>query len=223
MIGPESFYYRMKLQLNSGDQDAISKSKQADEFAWYLKNMVLFFPLSLTQIPETKQSEFLADPLLEPYHHFLEKKFRSSKHQLSPECEKIINLFEETSYKKWDSMTSKFLSTSQKEILLPMGKKQVTLEELFSYTCNDDVSIRQQAIHAVDEIHLEAKEMAENETNAILSYKKTLDTLRGFSSAEDFIALRDDIDLKTIHTMIDAVRESYSFSRDFYQFKADLF
>ena len=213
----------MKLQLHSGDQDAISKSKQADEFAWYLKNMVLFFSLSLTQIPETKQSEFLADPLLEPYHHFLEKKFRSSKHQLSPECEKIINLFEETSYKNWDSMTSKFLSTSQKEILLPTGKKQVTLEELFSYTCNDDVSVRKQAIHAVDEIHLEAKEMAENETNAILSYKKTLDTLRGFSSAEDFIALRDDIDLKTIHTMIDAVRESYSFSRDFYQFKADLF
>jgi oligoendopeptidase F len=57
--------------------------------------------------------------LLAPYHHFLEKQFESSKHLLSPEGEKVMNLFSKTSYENWASMTEKFLSKSQKEIDLP--------------------------------------------------------------------------------------------------------
>jgi oligoendopeptidase F len=83
--------------------------------------------------------------------------------------------------------------------------------------------VRKQAIKAVNEIHLEAKEMAENEMNSLLEYKKVTDDLRLFSSVEEFITLRDDISLQTIHTMIDCVKDAYDISRDFYRFKADLF
>ena len=134
-----------------------------------------------------------------------------------------MNLFSKTSYENRESMTSKFLSKSQKEIELPSWKKQATLEELLTCTCDKDASVRKQAIQAVNEIHLEAKEMAENEINSILEYKKTVDELRWFSSAEEFVALRDDISLRTIHAMIDCVKNSYDFSRDFYKFKAALF
>jgi oligoendopeptidase F len=65
--------------------------------------------------------------------------------------------------------------------------------------------------------------MAENEINSILEYKKTTDELRWFSSAEEFLTVRDDITLSTVQTMVDAVKDAYDFSRDFYKFKADLF
>ena len=54
-----------------------------------------------------------------------------------------------------------------------VGDKFLTL-----YTCDKDKSIRKQAIQYVNEIHLEAKEMAENEINSILEFKKTTDELR---------------------------------------------
>ena len=92
-----------------------------------------------------------------------------------------------------------------------------------TYTCDKDESIRKQAIQHVNEIHLEAKEMAENEINSILEYKKTTDELRNFSCAEEFLTVRDDISLETVQTMVDAVKDAYDFSRDFYKFKADLF
>ena len=222
-VWTESFYYRLKTSLNSEDQDAIAKWKQADDFAIHLRNELLFFELSLAKISEENQKKFLLDPLLQPYYHFLEKQFTSSKYLLSPEWEKIMNLFSKTSYENRQTMTEKFLSKSQKEIELSSWKKQATLEELFTYTCDKDEDVRKQAIHLVNEIHLEAREMAENEINSILEYKKISDELRWFISAEEFLEIRDDISVKTINTMIDSVKDAYDFSRNFYKFKADLF
>ena len=223
VIWSESFYYRMQTCLHSDHQEIRAKSNQADDFAIKLQNEILFFELKLARISPEKQSEFLADPILAPYHHFLEKQFASSKYLLSPEWEKMMNLLSKTSYENWESMTAKFLSKSQREIDLPSWKKQATLEELLTYTCDKDENIRKQAIQAVNEIHLEAREMAENEINSILEYKKTTDELRWFSSAEEFLTVRDDISLSTVQTMVDAVKDAYDFSRDFYKFKADLF
>ena len=223
VIWSESFYYRLLTSLHSDDQKILAKSNQADNFAIKLQNEILFFELKLARILPEKQSEFLSDPLLASYHHFLEKQFASSKHLLSQEWEKVMNLFSKTSYENRESMTSKFLSKSQREIDLPSWKKLATLEELFTYTCNKDENIRKQAIKAVNEIHLEAREMAENEINSILEYKKTTDELKWFSSAEEFLTIRDDISLQTVHTMVDSVKDAYDFSHDFYKFKAALF
>ena len=223
VIWSESFFYRLKRYLNSEDQEAIAKWNQADDFFIHLQNELLFFELSLSKISAENQKQFLSEPLLEPYHHFLEKQFISSKHLLSPEWEKIMNLFSKTSYENWQSMTEKFLAKSQKEIILQSWKKLATLEELFTYTCDKDRNIREQAVQAINEIHLEAREMAENEINSILEYKKISDELRWFWSAEEFLTVRDDISVQTIHTMINSVKDAYDFSRDFYKFKADLF
>mgnify|MGYP003305166450 CR=1 FL=1 len=126
-----------------------------------MQNKILFFEISLSRISEDKQFEFLSDPLLEPYHHFLEKQFASSKHLLSPEWEKVLNLFSKTAYENWESMTSKFLSQSEREIDLSSWKKTVTLEELSTLSSDKDENVRKQAIRWLNEIHLEAKEMAE--------------------------------------------------------------
>ena len=219
----ESFYYRLQTRLHSDDEELRAKSNQADEFNIHLENELLFFEISLARIPENKQWEFLSNSLLAPYRHFLEKQFASSKHLLSEEWEKVMSLLSKTSYENWESMTIKFLSKSQKKIELSSWKKLATLEELLTYTCDKDENVRKQAIKAVNEIHLEAKEMAENEMNSVLEYKKVTDDLRLFSSVEEFITLRDDISLQTIHTMIDCVKDAYDISRDFYRFKADLF
>lgn len=223
VIWSESYYYWLQTCLHSEDQEIRAKANLADEFATKLQNKILFFELSLARITEDKQSEFLSHSLLEPYHHFLEKQFASSKHLLSSEWEKILNLFSKTSYENWESMTSKFLSQSEREIEFSSWKKMVTLEELCTLSCDKDENIRKQAIKWINEIHFDAKELAENEINSILEYKKTVDDLRHFSSADEFVSLRDDISLDTINAMVDSVKDSYDFSREFYKFKASLF
>ncbi len=222
VIWTESFYFWLKTALNSEDQESRAKSNQADEFAVKMRNEILFFELSLSRIVAEKQAEFLANPLLEPYHHFLEQQFMASKYLLSSEGEKVLNLLTKTSYENWENMTAKALSQSEKEMDFPTWKKKCTLEELAVLTSDDDESIRKQAINLLNEIHLQTRDMAENEMNSILEYKKTIDDLRGFKTAEDFLKLRDDISVETIHTMVNTVQESFDLSREFYKFKASL-
>lgn len=219
----ESFYYRLRTTVDSEDLEMRAKSNQADEFAKHLQNEILFFELKLARISEEKQSEFLSDSLLAPYHHYLERQFNSSKYLLTPEWEKIVNLMSKPSYENRESMTTKFLAESWREIELPSWKKYASLEELFTYTCNKDKLIRDQAIKWLNEIHSEVRKTAENEMNSILEYKKITDDLRWFWSAEEFLTVRDDTTLKTIHTLIESVKDNYDFSRDFYKFKSDLF
>lgn len=223
VIWAESFYYRLRTTVDSEDSQMRAKSNQADEFAIHLQNEILFFELKLARISENKQLEFLSEPILEPYHHYLEKQFKSSKYLLTPEWEKIVNLMSKTSYENWESMTMKFLAESWREINLPTWNKYASLEELLTYASDNNKTIREQAIKWINEIHLEARKMAENEMNSMLEYKKTIDDLRWFSSAEEFLIVRDDTSLKTLHTLIESVKDNYDFSRDFYKFKADLF
>ena len=70
----------MQTCQHSDDKEIRAKSNQADDFAIKLQNEILFFELKLARITPEKQSEFLSDPLLAPYHHFLEKQFASSKY-----------------------------------------------------------------------------------------------------------------------------------------------
>jgi len=222
IIWTESFYYRLQRNLHSDDKNVIAKSNSADEFATKQENKLLFFELAISQIPTNKQTEFLSNELLQPYHHFLEKQFNSARYLLSPESEKVINLLTKTAYENWDNMTSKFLSKAEKEVELTEWKKSVTLEELFTLCSNENPDVRQIAIKAINEIHSEAREFAENEMNSILEYKKTIDDLRWFKNADDFVSVRDDVSINTVHTMIECVINDYAFSRDFYKLKSKL-
>lgn len=223
ILWAESFYFRLKSSLNSEDNEIRAKSNQADEFAVRMQNEIMFFELSLSKISPEKQSEFLSSQILQPYYHFLEKQFTASKYLLSTEWEKIVNLLSKTSYENRELMTEKFLSQYQYNIKIWTEEKKVTLEELYTYSTNKDPEIRKQAIQWINESHVAAKTMAENEMNSILEYKKTIDDLRWFKKAEESMSLRDDISLDTVQTMVDSVKDHYDFSRNFYKFKAKLF
>lgn len=222
VIWTESFYYRLKCSLCSDDLDSLAKSNQADDFATNLANKILFFEISLAKISEENQKKFLNDPILDPYYHYLEKIFLSSKHNLSPNEEKILNLFSKTSYENRYQMTSRSISSALIDFNFSDWTKKITFEELSTLTHDNNESIRIQAAKLMDELLFSKREMAENEMNSLLWYKKTIDELRWYNDAEEFLTVRDDISLETIHTMLDCVKENYDFSHDYYKLKAKL-
>jgi oligoendopeptidase F len=113
VIGAESYYYWLQKVLNSNDETILSTANQADEFATKMHNEMLFFELSLSQISPEKQSEFLSSPMLTEYRHFLERRFQESKHLLTPEAEKVLNILTKTSYYNRDEMRDKMLSKQE--------------------------------------------------------------------------------------------------------------
>lgn len=220
VIGAESFYFRLKKTLNSSDESLTSASNQADEFATKMQNEILFFELSLSAITPSKQSELLASPLLVDYHHFLQKRFEESKYLLPPAWEKVLNVLTKTSYYNRDEMLDKMLS--KQEAIDPKTWETIPFELLLQRCSDLDLEKRKRAADQVNSILSTHAEIAENEINSILEYKKEVDKLRNFSYPEQATYLRDDISPEVVETMVQQVSDSNEFSQSFYQLKAKL-
>ncbi|MDR3169036.1 MAG: hypothetical protein LBU27_04695 [Candidatus Peribacteria bacterium] len=211
VIGAESYYFWLQKTIHSDQETFLSGANKADEFAVKMQNELLFFELSLSSIPPEKQSAFLQAPELQPYHHFLEKKFAEAKHLLTPEGEKILNILNKTSYENRANMVEKLLAAAQPPF-----------EELLQLCSDSDEEKRKQAAEQVNKILSALVPVTENELNSVLEYKKELDNLRGFSFPEEARCLSDDIDRDVIEAMAGAVETSYYLSQDFYKLKAKL-
>ncbi|MDR2541324.1 MAG: hypothetical protein LBD11_06265 [Candidatus Peribacteria bacterium] len=214
VIGAESYYFWLQKQIHSDQEEFLSGANKADEFAVQMQNTLLFFELSLSSISPEKQSEFLSTPLLEPYRHFLEKKFAEAKHLLTPEGEKILNILSKTSYENRVSMVEKILAEHEVDNL--------SFEQLLHLCGDQDEGKRKRAEQQVHEILAELAPIAENELNSVLEYKKEVDQLRNFSSPEASRFLNDDIESEVVEAMVSQVKASYSISQQFYKLKAKL-
>lgn len=81
---------------------------------------------------------------------------------------------------------------------------------------------RTRAAQQVNTILVSLAEVAENEINSILEYKKETDKLRNFSYPEESTYLADDISKEVVDTMVEQVVSSYDISQSFYTLKAKL-
>ncbi|MDR0607461.1 MAG: hypothetical protein LBG52_03760 [Candidatus Peribacteria bacterium] len=214
VIGAESYYFRLQKTIHSDQEAYLSGANKADEFAVKMQNELLFFELSLSSISPEKQSTFLQAPELQPYHHFLEKKFAEAKHLLTPEGEKILNILNKTSYENWTNMVEKLLASHVVDNL--------SFEQLLQLCSDPDEEKRKRATAGVNKILAPLTPIAENELNSVLEYKKEVDQLRNFSFPEEARCLSDDIDREVIEAMAVAVEASYPISQQFYRLKAKL-
>src|SRR5207249_1026855 len=92
-----------------------ARNQQITDFGLKIINDSNFFELRLAQIKPGVQKKLLADRILGPYHHFLERIFISAKYQLSEPEEKILNLKSTPAHERWVQMTSSFISKEERE------------------------------------------------------------------------------------------------------------
>ena len=222
IFGRESFYFRLQKTIHSEDESFLSGANKADEFAVKMQNDILFFELILSTISSERQLEFLSSDILAPYHHFLEKKFKETNHLLSSEGEKIVNILSKTSYENWATMIEQLTSRYEGQYWTGGAAETVYFETLLDRCSDKDYEKRKRAAEQIN-IHLKNLEpFAEHEINAILEYKKEIDSLRNFSYPEEATYLHDDIDKEVVEAMASTVENYYIFSQQFYTFKAKL-
>jgi oligoendopeptidase F len=85
------YVYAMEsLHTNTADTTANDLSGRARALAGKLQEAVAFVDPEIVQLPEDQLHEYLRDPVLEPYTHYLDNVVRTRDHILSPEIEGIL-------------------------------------------------------------------------------------------------------------------------------------
>lgn len=230
-----SQYAGASMRLNGGiyyfflrrDQDQLSskvKSRfhQLSELESKLGNKVEFFDLNLAKIDKKLQKEFLADPRLAAYRHYLDMCFKKAQYFLSLEQEQLINLKSQPAYNMWVDMTSALLSSEKRTITIAGKKTDASFEDLLNLMDDSRKTVRDQAAKAFNSILEQYIEVGVNEINAVLTDKKINDELRGYSRPDMSRHLKDDIPSRAVDTLIDTVTAHNEIARDYYRLKARL-
>lgn len=221
--GKSSYYIYLKLALKQNDPNVKALENKIQDKVTKIDNALIFFEHSLSQISKDKQNEFLKAPNLKQYKHYLERIFQRSKFLLSEKEEKIINLLSNLAYGKWVDMTEEFISS---EIGTVKTKKdeiiKKTFEELISATSDNDDIQRKTAARSLNTIFKKHINVAENEINTVLNYKKIIDELRGYKRPDESRHIKDDIDSNTVDVLINTISNNYEISRRYYTLKTKI-
>ena len=221
--GGESYYYTLKQELDQSDSEVRRKFMDIDNFMVKQNNKIIFFSINLSKISKEKQEEFLKSQILEKFKPFLRDLFENSKYMLSEKEEKVLSLKENGAYEMWVRMVSSLLAKEEREVIDEEGKKKnLVYPELINLMKSFDEKVRDSARDAFEEILQKYEEIAEFELNAVLEEAKVNSELRGFSRPDEGRSREDLIDFEFIDSLLEAVKEKFSLTNDYYKFKAKL-
>lgn len=207
-------YWHLRSAQNQNDAKVKARLLQTQEQAEKLNNTVRFFLHAVRTITPKLQPQFLQDPKLAPYKHFIERQFNQGAHTLSIEVENVLALKESTSYTQWTQLTD--------ECLAKEARHGRTLPTLLSQISDHRQTVRDRAARDVNSILATYAPIATAELNAVLAHKKTEDELRGFDRPDAERHLHDDIDSTVVDAMLTAVTKRNYLAHRFYTLKAQI-
>lgn len=221
--GGEGYYFGLRTAQDQNNPDLKAKFNIIEDFANKISNDISFFELRLAKIVPGEQKKFLENEGLKPYRHFLEQLFVASRHLLSEPEEKIMTLEASGAYSHWVTMVAGFLSREERTVTGEDGVETLkNFAEIMNLMNSQDKKVRDAAAIAFNDVLTKHVDVAEEEINAVLAYKKINDELRGFSRADASRHVSDDIDTAIVDELIDSVAGRYDIARRFYALKAEL-
>ena len=221
--GDEGYYFWLRTMQDQNDSELKAKFNKIMDFSNKIQTDVEFFTLSIAKIPLKSQKKFLEYKPLENYKHFIEKLFAEARYLLSEAEEKILTLQFTTSHLNWVKMTSGFLAKEERRVFLEDGKEGIkNFSEILTLSSDKNKAVRDSAANALNEILEKHSDVAEAEMNSVLANKKINDELRKMPRPDLGRHISDDIDSKTVDTLVNSVSNRFDISKRYYKLKARL-
>ena len=219
---PAFYYLSLRLEQEQNNSELRAKNAKAEDIVKNISNTIQFFTARLSKVDPSFQQLVLNSPELLEYRHFFFKLFEESKHVLSEEVEKVLTLQSDTSYSNWVAMTDKFLNAQQVKVNIKNTDQEVSFNQLFSLSSDTDKTTRDSAVEQLNQVLEKFSDVAENEINSVLSFRKTIDQLRGYSRPDQARHLGDDVPSEVVDALIAGVSKRFDISHSYYKLKSNL-
>lgn len=217
------YYSFLKLNLNQSDENAKKLDAKLTEKTNEAQNLIQFFEINLSKIPNEFQKIHLSANNLKGFRHFLFKLFESGKHTLTDAEERIMNLKSSVSHERWENLTSELLAKEKRQVLQEDGTtKYCNYNEISNFFLSTKKEVRDSAFEAFKSILNAMRDVSTAEFNAILENKKINDLIRNYADPEEARYISDDIDRNIVNTLVNIVSKNYNLVARYYTLKAKL-
>ncbi len=186
------------------------------ELASRCGTQTVFFELEWNQVPDEQAEALISSPELAHYRHYLASLRRYRPHQLSESEEKILLEKEAVGRNAWTILFNKILSTAK------FGPNKRTEEEVLNDLYNTDREVRRTASEEMTAGLNGHNHILTHIFNTLAADKMITDRLRKHPSWINAMNLHNELQGKTVDTLIEAVTSRYDIVHRYYRVKKQL-
>ena len=198
------------------DASAGALNQKIIELASKCGTQTVFFELEWNQVADRQAEALLADPELAHYRHYLSSLRRYRPYQLSEVEEKILLEKEAVGRNSWTILFNKILSA------VKFGPTKRTEEEVLNDLYNGDRAVRKNAAVEMTAGLTDNNHILTHIFNTLAADKMITDRLRKHPSWINAMNLHNELQNKTVDTLIEAVTSRYDIVHRYYLVKRRL-
>ena len=215
-------YASLQYSENTQSDEATSLLTRISQFGSEIENRLLFFDLWWKKQIDEKNARRLIKSSGE-YSQYLEFKRILAKYSLSEPEEKIINTLDVTGasalVKLYDKITNAFVYV----VKIDGKRERMNREELTTLVRNKKSKVREAAYKSLFSKYSENKGVTgEIYQNIVLNLKDEGIGMRGFSSPIMIRNIANNVDEKTVKTLLDVCRKNAKVFQKYFKEKAKL-
>lgn len=212
-LGTFSF---LNFTTQMGNAKAGALDQRIHELYSKCGTQTVFFELEWNLVDEQKAQTLLNNPQLAPYRHYLQALRRYRPHQLSEAEEKLLLEKEAVGRNSWNTLFGKVFSN------LKFGRAKRTEEEVLTDLYHEDRKVRKKAAAEMTDGLQKNNHILCHIFNTLAADKMITDRLRRHGSWVSSMNLHNELQDKTVDTLIEAVTSRYDLVSRYYRVKKKL-
>lgn len=181
---------------------------------------VQFLVIELRAAPDGIFAAWLAAAELRPYRHFLQATRRFAKHTLGEPEERVAAIKGITGAAAWAQLFDETVSSLRVPVEVEGEVRSLTVDEARALRSHADRSVRQRAVRALHEVHVDKSHVLGFAFNTLFQDHKLELELRRYSSTMEPTLLEDELDAEVVETLMATTERNYGLVQRYYRAKA---
>jgi len=216
LLGKLATYTFLDFTTQVDNAEAGAQSQRIRELASECGKETVFFELEWNGVPPEQAEALLKEPVLTPYSHYLRSLRRYLPHQLSETEEQLLLEFQPVGRRSWTTLFEKIFGQ------LKFGPKGRSEEEVLTDLYHPDREIRRQAASEMTEGLNSQNHILTHIFNTLAADKMISDRTRKYGSWDGSMNLDNQLEDRTVATLIEAVTSRYDLVHRYYRVKKNL-
>ncbi|MHA1972328.1 MAG: M3 family oligoendopeptidase [Candidatus Hodarchaeales archaeon] len=187
-----------------------------------ISNKLIWARLEISKLDEEAAKNYLSNPILSNYHHFIEVNRLNKPYLLSEPEEKILNMKRLVGINAWNNFYDEYTAAFQFEVEIEGERKVLSSGELRPLFRDPRPEVRKEAFQKYYSKYAENKIAIAHCFNNVWKDHGQNVELRKYPDTMTVAHIRNQTDEKIVETMMDVVRKNYDLVQEYYKTKAKL-
>lgn len=209
-------YAFLHFITQTGDAAASALLQQVEELEAMVGKLTVFFRLEWNRLDEETVQGYLHQPALLRYRHYLLTMRQFAPHQLGTKEEELLQELKPVGRSAWNVLFEKLFGQ------LRFGHRERTEEEVLNDLYHPDREVRKNGAAELTEGLRENLHILTHVFNTLAAEKMIADRLRRYPAWDSAINLANELEDRTVETLIETVVSRYDIVHRYYRLKRHL-